>query len=175
MRVAAVAACPRAPGRAHLEPQQQLAWPILPGPGGPSAGSEDARQAARARTGSGVLVPVPGQRCWARGCLLRAAAWPQSWVLLARGAAGCNCQQWDPNGQWAGPGGGAGPRAVPRWGRGGRPGGSAGAFWPALLWGSTGRRGVPRTPSLFPNLSIFTAAPCFVLSALLRGHPLFIA
>lgn len=92
------------PGGAHLEPQQQLAWPILPGRGGPWPCSEEGAQPATARLGSGVLVLW--QRCWARGCLLPAP-------LRASTALPC-CLWWpwaprdqrsEPNGKWAGPAG----------------------------------------------------------------------
>ena len=100
-------ACPRAAGGAHLEPQQQLAWPIPPGTGGPSAHSKDAAQPATARMGSGVLVAVSGQCCSGRACLLaallRASTAPSCclWWLLAPAA-----QHSEPNGQWGGQWGG---------------------------------------------------------------------
>ena len=102
-------ACPPPPGRAHLEPQQELAWPILPGTGGPSPCTRDAAQPATARMGSGVLMAVAGQRCLARPCLLPALPCASTapscslWWLLAP-----TDQHSDPNGKWEGPWGGPG-------------------------------------------------------------------
>ena len=101
------------PGGAHLELQQQQAWPILPGRGGPWPCTEEGAQPATGRLGSGVLVLW--QRSWARGCLLPAP-------LRASTALPC-CLWWpwaprdqrsEPNGKWAEPGG-AGPGPSPVW------------------------------------------------------------
>ena len=93
-----------------------MAWPILPGTGGPSPCTKEAAQVVTARMGSGVPLPVPlpvaGQCCSGRVCLLSALLSASTalscclWRLLAPAD-----QHSEPNGHWGG-----GPGRALRWG-----------------------------------------------------------